>query len=72
MEQNSVLLKWTWLGCSLWIIYLLVAKCETFPDKAKTIQQFTEAALKQRALSDYIMTYEECRPADLRSENVLT
>lgn len=72
MEQNSVLLKLTWLGCSLWIIYLLVTKCETFLDKAKTMQQFTEAALKQRALSDYIMTYEERRPADLRSENVLT
>lgn len=52
--------------------YILVAKCEAFSDKAKTTQRFTEAALKQRALSDYIMTYEEHRPADLRSENVLT
>lgn len=50
----------------------MVTKHETFSDKAKTMQLFTEAALKQRVLSDYIMAYEERRPSDLHSENVLT
>lgn len=44
-----------------------------YSDKTQTVQWLTVAAIPQQsALTYYITTHEERRPADLRSENVLT